>query len=123
MFEVVFELKVNLPKCKMMSVRDIPDLNSLETLFGCLTADLPKIYLGLPLSAKVKSKQLWDPVMARVKQRLETWKGKYLSKCRRITLIKSALSNLPMYFMSLFRAPSAMLHKLEKIRVDFLWHL
>lgn len=37
-------------------------------------------------------------------------------------LIKNALSNLPVYFMSLYRVLSTVLHKLEKIRADFLWH-
>lgn len=59
-------------------------------------------------------------------QRMETksalWKAKYLSLGGRITLIKLALTNLPIYFMSLFRCPSAVAKRLQSLQRDFLWH-
>lgn len=39
-----------------------------------------------------------------------------------MTLIKNALSNFPVYYMSLLRAPASVLHSLVRIRPDFLWH-
>ena len=38
-----------------------------------------------------------------------------------MTLIKSTLSNLPIYTMSLFRIPKGVKARLEKIQRDFLW--
>ncbi|RVW69131.1 Cycloartenol synthase [Vitis vinifera] len=39
----------------------------------------------------------------------------------RITLIRSTLSNLPIYFMSIFQLPRAVRMRLEQIQRDFLW--
>ena len=49
------------------------------------------------------------------------WKRQYISKGGRITLIRSTLSNLPIYFMSIFHLPRAVRMRLEKIQKDFLW--
>ena len=40
----------------------------------------------------------------------------------RITLIKAALANLPIYFMSLFKFPVEVIKRIEKLQRDFLWH-
>ena len=45
----------------------------------------------------------------------------YLSKGGRVTIIKSTLSNLPTYFLSLFSIPAAVANCIEKFQRDFLW--
>jgi hypothetical protein len=45
----------------------------------------------------------------------------YLSKGGRVTLIKSTLSNLPTYMMSLYPIPALVAKRIEKIQPDFLW--
>jgi hypothetical protein len=54
-------------------------------------------------------------------RRLAPWKRSYLSKGGRIALIKSTLSNLPTYMMSLFPIPALVAKQIEKIQRDFLW--
>ncbi|KAL6342305.1 hypothetical protein AAG906_007519 [Vitis piasezkii] len=55
------------------------------------------------------------------KKKLAMWKRRYLSKGGRLTLIKSTLSSLPIYFISLFVIPRKVSLKLEKLQRDFLW--
>ena len=45
----------------------------------------------------------------------------YLSKRGRLTLLKSTLSSLPTYYLSLFTIPQLIAEKLERIRRNFLW--
>jgi hypothetical protein len=45
----------------------------------------------------------------------------YLSKGGRLTLIKSTLFNLPIYYMSLFPIPVGVANRLEKLKKDLLW--
>ena len=49
------------------------------------------------------------------------WKRQCISKRGRITLIRSTLSNLPIYFMFIFQLPRAVRMRLEQRQRDFLW--
>ena len=68
-------------------------------------AKLPMKDLGLPLGVPYKSTKIWNDIIEKMGRKLAGWKKMYLSKGGRLTLIKSTLSNLPMYFMSLFPIP------------------
>ena len=73
--------------------------------------------MGLPLGAKV-----WNPILERMERRLVDWKRMYLSKGGKVTLIKSSLSSLPTYFLSLFPLPGKVAKRMEKLQRDFLWN-
>ena len=64
---------------------------------------------------------IWDEVEERFRRRLTMWKRQYISKGERTTLIRSTLSNLPIYLISLLRMPSSIRQILEHIQRDFLW--
>ncbi|CAN1812553.1 LINE-1 reverse transcriptase homolog [Linum perenne] len=120
-FEAVSGLRVNYHKSCMFVVGEVEDVASLAEVFGCEVASFPSTYLGLPLGVRASSKGMWDPVIATVTRRLSGWKARYLSFGGRLTLLRSVLSSLPVYFMSLFRAPISVIKKLESIRCRFLW--
>ena len=81
---------------------------------------LPSSYLGLPLGAAHKSVAVWDGVDERFWKRLAMWKRQFISKGGRFTLIRSTLSSMPIYFMSLLHMPQVIRLRLEKIQRDFL---
>ncbi|CAN1810376.1 Putative ribonuclease H protein At1g65750, partial [Linum perenne] len=64
---------------------------------------------------------LWDSVVRSVEQKVQWWKAKFLSFGGRVTLLKSVLSGLPVYFMSLFKAPAKVIKRIERIQNNFLW--
>jgi hypothetical protein len=82
---------------------------------------VPLKYLGLPLGASFKLKTMWAGLEDMMSRRLVPWKRLYLSKGGRVTLIKSTLSNMPTYMLSLFPIPVDVAKCLEKIQRDFLW--
>ena len=45
----------------------------------------------------------------------------YLLKGGKLTLLKSTLSSLPAYFLSLFTIPTHVVNKIEKLQRHFLW--
>ncbi|XP_077242388.1 uncharacterized protein LOC143882885 [Tasmannia lanceolata] len=82
---------------------------------------LPITYIGLRLGIGIPNAALWDIAVERIDRKLAIWKKKYLSFGGRITLIKAASSNMPVYFMSLFKIPAMVVKRIEKIQRDFLW--
>ena len=63
----------------------------------------------------------WSPLVERFQKRLSNWKSKLLSYGGRLTLLKSVLGNLGVYFFSIFKAPSTIIKKLESTRRKFFW--
>jgi hypothetical protein len=53
--------------------------------------------------------------------KLAGWKSLYLSKGGRLTLLKSTLSSLPTYYLSLFTVPISVANRIERIQRNFLW--
>ena len=97
------------------------DIEDLALELGCKVAGLPSCYLGLPLGAPFKSEVVWDGVEELFRKRLAMWKRQYISKRGRLTLIRSTLSSMPIYFVSPFYLPRKVRLRLEKIQKDFLW--
>ena len=91
-------------------------------ILGCRVGSLPTTYLGLPLCLWTADKSLWSLVVERIEKRLTAWKASYLSIGSRVTLIKSALSSLPIYYMSMFKCPISVANWIEKLQRDFLWN-
>jgi len=120
-FEAVSGLKINLDKSVLVPVGFVDNMDDLAGILGCGVSSLPLKYLGLPLGAPFKNKSSWDEVVGKIERRLASWKRLYLSKGGRVTLIKSTLSNLPTYFLSLFPIPSSVANRIEKLQQDFLW--
>ena len=118
----VSRLKINLGKSELVPVRDVPNLHELVEILGCRESALPMKYLGLPLGASFKDKTVWNPILEKMEQRLAGWKRLYLSKGGKVTLIKSTLSSLPTYFLSLFPIPVKVAKWMEELQRDFLWN-
>jgi len=120
-FGVVSGLKVNLGKSELVPVGEVSIIEVLVDILGCKKGSLPMKYLGLALGAKFKEKTIWNSIFKKMERRLAGWKQLYLSKGGRITLIKSTLSNLPNYYMSLFAVPCNVARHIEQMRWNFLW--
>ena len=120
-FEVFSGLRINLEKSVIMPVGPVENVDQLVLKFGCKVGALPTTYLGLPLGCWQASISVWDRVEEKFWRKLAMWKRRHISKEGRLTLIRSTLSNLPIYLMSLLRMPRGVSSRLEKIQRDFLW--
>ncbi|WJZ81860.1 hypothetical protein VitviT2T_001675 [Vitis vinifera] len=103
-FEAMSGLKVNLDKSEIIVVGRVENVEEVALEFGCKVSKLPS-YLGLPLGARFKEVATWDGVEERLRKRLSLWKRQYIYKGGRMTLIRSTLSSMPIYCMSLFQMP------------------
>ena len=77
--------------------------------------------LRLPLGA-CKSKTVWDK-MEKFHRRCSMWKRQYISKKMRLALVRSILSNLSIYFMSLVVIPKKSKVKVRKKKFKRIFYL
>jgi hypothetical protein len=71
----------------------------------CTIQSLPVTYLELPLTIKKPSREVYYPLLEKVEDKLDGWKGKLISKGGRLQLADSVLSAIPRYYMSCFLLP------------------
>ncbi len=97
-FEVVSGLHINLGKTEIVPVGLVPEVHDLAQVLGATITSIPMKYLGLPLGAQFKSKDMWNPIVEKMEKRLAGWKRIYLSKGGRLTLIKRPFQACPLIF-------------------------
>nr|GEW09981.1 RNA-directed DNA polymerase, eukaryota [Tanacetum cinerariifolium] len=113
-------LRINMSKSKIMGVLVDNDKVKCDALkLECLILKTPFSYLGSKVGGSMSWVHTWNEVVDRVKNRLSKWKMKTLSIGGRLTLRKSVLGSMPIFHMSIFRAPLTVLRTLESIRSQF----
>ncbi|GJV00654.1 RNA-directed DNA polymerase, eukaryota [Tanacetum coccineum] len=116
-FHLASGLKINFHKSKLMGIGTRPEeVDAAATTMGCSIFTTPFVHLGVKVGGAMSRIKSWDDVVAKVSSRLSKWKLKTLSIGGRLTLIKSVLTSIPLYHMSIFKVPSGVLKLLESIR-------
>ena len=108
-------------KSEVVPIGEVSNIHNLANILHCRVGSFPMIYLGMPLDTSYKTISIWNPILERMEKKLAGWKRLYLSKGGRLTLLKSTLSSLPTYYLSLFNVPKAVAMRLECIQRNFVW--
>jgi hypothetical protein len=82
---------------------------------------LPMKYLGVLIDNKKLYKSLWSPIVEKIESKLGSWQGRFLSLGGRLVLINSSLTNVPLYMLSMYKAPKCVLRKIDIFRKRLLW--
>jgi hypothetical protein len=102
-FGVASGLKVNLSKSAAYPIKcENIDLQEVLQNFPCAIRSFPCKYLGLPLSTRSLKRIEVQPLIDKIAARLPAWKGKLLNKAGRLTLVRSVLTAIPIYFLTIF---------------------
>ena len=122
LFQLASGLQVNFHKSSLIGINTSNEWlqRAAESLL-CKTGCVLFTYLGLPIGGNSSRIGFWDPIIEKLSNKLASWKGRMLSIGGRLTLIKSSLANLPLYFMSLFPLPKGVIEMINKITRAFLW--
>ncbi len=119
-YELASGLRVNVSKSRLIGVGvSKEEVRRLASKVGCKEDQLPMTYLGLPVGENMNKSVAWQTVIGKINKKLNPWRCKVLSAGGRLTLLKSVLGSLPLYFFSLFRAPKSVMKLIESVRLNF----
>jgi hypothetical protein len=88
---------------------------------NCKQGTVPFSYLGLPVGANHRRSVTWDPLIAHLRKRLNTWGNRHVSLGGRIVLLNSVLNAIPIFFLSFMKVPAVVLKQIIRIQREFLW--
>eukprot|EP00253_Pinus_taeda_P004043 PITA_04043 len=99
------------------------NLNNIAQILGfeCFAQWDSIKYLGLPLTSRVNNRSLWHGIISKIKDKITSWGGYWLTKGGKIILLKSVLSALPIYQASFILAPKHIMEQISCLLRDFLW--
>ncbi|GJZ49392.1 hypothetical protein Tco_0603582 [Tanacetum coccineum] len=121
-FYMASGFKININKSNLFGVGVSSDeVVRMAESSGCTTVSLQLTYLGLPINSNMNRIASWKVLVDRFKAKLSSWKASLLSFGGCLTLIKSVLGSLGIYYMSIFMVPETVIKELERLRASFFW--
>eukprot|EP00253_Pinus_taeda_P011344 PITA_11344 len=78
-------------------------------------------YLGFWLKPDAYKKEDWNWLIAKIEARISHWSFRWLSRAGRLTLLKSVLLAIPVYWVALTWIPKGVLEKIRRLCCRFLW--
>ena len=121
-FSSLSELMINYGKSTIFYGGAVQHRSWISSHLGLSQGELPIRYLGLPLISKCLSAGACLTLIQAIKQRLQSWKARLLSFAGRIELIKSVLSAMHLYWLSVFNLPASVHKEIYKLLLGFLWY-
>lgn len=94
-------------------------VEDMANSIGCVPSKVLFTYLGLMVGDNMSRIASWDVVILKVTSKLSNWNAKNLSVGERLTLLKSILDAISIYFMFLFRAPEFLVNHIESFQNSF----
>lgn len=120
-FEKASGLKINLEKSTLymagVTQQHMEDISA----FPFDSGQLPVRYLGLPLLTKRMTVGDYLPLIEKIRSRISSWTGRFLSFAGRLQLIQSVITSLANFWLAAFRLPASCLKEIEKLCSAFLW--
>jgi len=62
--------------------------------------------MGMLVGGCHKRASFWEGVLGKIRSKLGSWKGKFVSMAGRIFLIKLVLTSLTFFYLSFYRVPT-----------------
>ncbi|GAU37390.1 hypothetical protein TSUD_22640 [Trifolium subterraneum] len=122
-YETASGQEVNLVKSEVFISRNMSQAakEDLSRILGVKLVLGTGIYLGLPSMVGRSKKAIFSYIKDRIWRRINSWRGRALSKAGKEIMIKSVLQAIPSYVMSMFILPASLIDDIEKMINAFWW--
>nr|XP_009786255.1 PREDICTED: uncharacterized protein LOC104234397 [Nicotiana sylvestris] len=100
---------------------DMKVVNKVERITGIHRSEFPIIYLGCPIFYARRKLEYYQPLITKVMDKLQSWKGKLLSVGGRAVVISHVLQSMPMHLLSAVNPPNYVINRLHKLFAQFFW--
>ena len=102
-FELVSRLRITFAKSKFRAIGMSHHwIQNAANYLSCKVLVIPFLYLGIPIGANSRCSVIWDPIVERCERKLSKWNQRHLSFRGRVTLTKSILNSIPIFFLFFF---------------------
>lgn len=120
LFKWASGMKINMKKSELYYLRQEEAKGTrLANILRCRVGNLPSKYLGLPLSPRPPSKEAWTEIIQKIQRKIEGWQAKLLSGGGRLILVNAVLTSIPLYYLSVFKAPTWVVKRIKALRRVF----
>jgi len=100
-FEMASGLKLNFDKSSLVGVNVLRNFMEVACRFlHCREGSTPFNYLGLSVGASPKKLSTWEPMLVKLRNKLNSWGSKYVSLGGRTVLLNSVLKAIPIFYLS-----------------------
>ncbi|XP_077228456.1 uncharacterized protein LOC143861414 [Tasmannia lanceolata] len=94
---------------------------AISQSLGIPEGKFPVSYLGLPLVPSRLRSSHCQPMISKIRKRIDAWNNRHLSRAGRLELIQSVLNSLHLYWSAAFTLPQSTMDEIERIFRTFLW--
>lgn len=119
---MVFGLRVSLIKSQFFGINlKVDFIQTASSFLSCKIGIIPFKKIGIMARANHRRLSAWNHILDKLKRRLSLWHGKLMSLGGRVMMLSTGLSNIPIFYLSLFKAPKGITQKIMYIQRNFLW--
>ena len=115
-------LEINIAKSTVFAAwRSKQLLENEAAAVGLSISALPIKYLRLPLTSKIMSRNDYEPLVSKIRDRFLSWTSKVLSYAGRLLLIKSVIASMTYFWCVACCLPQSCIDEIERMCSAFLW--
>jgi hypothetical protein len=122
-YEAASGQEINLTKSEVFFSKNlsIAAQEDLSNIMGVRHVLGTGTYLGLPSMIGRKKKNVFAYIKDRIWKRINSWRGRSLSRAGKEIMIKSVLQAIPSYVMSVYLLPDSTIKDIERMMNSFWW--
>jgi hypothetical protein len=123
LFERFSGMRINFHKSECVPMNlDEDRAHDTAHILSCPFGNLPMKYLGVHLHFDKLKREDLQPILDKLIKRMVGWRGTLLAYSSRLVLIKSCLSSIPIYLLSVLKFPKWAIKLLESQMASCFWN-